>query len=126
VPVCITARITIMTCRWLLRRDSEAPFFLRMSFTAPHSPFTPPDISDNGDMMGDFGLFAKRVFYEGAANAPFPDGAGLEIPKDISGISALQGLENPDLSRKLAHGDYKSASRHASNRRSAVCISVCW
>jgi arylsulfatase len=209
------------SCRWLLRRDPESPFFLWMSFSAPHPPFTPPEsywklyrdvqipdpregdwsspekipaeirrvsipgnhetytgqrytqtvrayyalitqidlqislvlgtlreqglldstiilyISDHGDMMGDFGLFAKRVFYEGAANVPFIlvlpqnhsrhrcgeicqnpvglqdllptllDAAGLEIPKDISGISALKGFEDPELSRKLIHGDYK-------------------
>ena len=26
--------------------------------------------SDHGDMLGDFGLFAKRTFYEGSANVP--------------------------------------------------------
>lgn len=208
------------SCRWLLRRDPEAPFFLWISFSAPHPPFTPPhaywelyrDIqipepregdwssldkmpaeirrisipgnhetytgqryaqtvqayyalitqidlqislvlgtlreqglldstiilyfSDHGDMMGDFGLFAKRVFYEGAANVPFIlvlpkdhrdyrygeichhsvglqdllptllDAAGLEVPEDITGISALKGLKDPKQARKLVHGDY--------------------
>ena len=28
-------------------------------------------IADHGDMMGDFGTFAKRLFYEGSANVPF-------------------------------------------------------
>jgi arylsulfatase len=100
-------------------------------------------ISDHGDMMGDFGLFAKRVFYEGAANVPFIlvlppdhprhrygeicqhpvglqdllptllDAAGLEIPKNITGISALKGLEHPETSRKHVHGDYKKGAQTA-------------
>ncbi|HUV07770.1 MAG TPA: sulfatase-like hydrolase/transferase, partial [Spirochaetia bacterium] len=30
------------TCRWLNRKDPEVPFFLWLSFSAPHPPFTPP------------------------------------------------------------------------------------
>ncbi len=92
--------------------------------------------SDHGDMLGDFGMFAKRVFYEGAAHIPFilvlPEGhpdyrygevncqpvglqdvlptlldaAGLEIPDGISGVSALEGLRNPEHARRLIHGNY--------------------
>ncbi|MBN2552639.1 MAG: sulfatase-like hydrolase/transferase [Spirochaetales bacterium] len=217
-PTSWTAR---ETCRWLLRRDPQVPFFLWMSFSAPHPPFTPPQalwelyrgapvpeprkgdwsspdmlpaeirrislpgnhetytglryaqtvrayyalitqidlqislvlgtlrekgllddtiilyFADHGDMMGDFGLFAKRVFYEGASNVPcilvLPEGhpeyrcgeicrnplglqdllptlldaAGLEIPGGITGISALEGLRDPGKSRRLIHGDYR-------------------
>ena len=101
-------------------------------------------VSDHGDMMGDFGLFAKRVFYEGAANIPFilvlPKGhpeyrcgeicphpvglqdllptligsAGLEIPEGITGINALEGLRDPEKARKLLHGDYKRG-RHSAD-----------
>lgn len=92
--------------------------------------------SDHGDMMGDFGTFAKRLFYEGAANIPFIlvlppghpdyrygevlhqpvglqdvlptllDAAGVEIPEKMSGVSALQGLRNPAQARNLIHGNY--------------------
>jgi arylsulfatase len=209
------------SCRWLLRRDPDAPFFLWTSFSAPHPPFTPPQaywemyreapvpaplrgdwsapeklpaeirrmsipgnydshvgeryrqtarayyalitqidlqislvlgtlreqgllertiilyLSDHGDMMGDFGLFAKRVFYEAAANIPFIlvlppthpdyrcgeicyqpvglqdllptllDAAGLQPPRQSTGISALAGLREPEQARRLLHGNYK-------------------
>lgn len=207
-------------CRWFNRMDPDCPFFLWMSFSAPHPPYTPPQaywelfrdaaipepirgnwsspemlpaefkrsifssnydrikgewyaktvrayyalitqidfqislvlgmlrerellestiilyIADHGDMMGDFGTFAKRLFYEGSANVPFilvlPEGhpdyrcgetsfnpaglqdvlptlldaAGIEIPADISGKSVLAGLKYPEQARPLIHGDY--------------------
>jgi arylsulfatase A-like enzyme len=93
-------------------------------------------LADHGDMLGDFGTFAKRVFYEGSASVPFilvlPEGhpdyhcgeisynpvglqdvmptlldaAGLEAPGTITGMSALAGLKDPSMARTLVHGDY--------------------
>ena len=208
------------TCRWFNRMEPGSPFFMWMSFSAPHPPYTPPpaywelfrDIpvpepvsgnwtdskwipadflrvkysgnfdrlkgewygktvrayyalitqidfqislvigmlrerelldntiilytADHGDLMGDFGNFAKRLFYEGSANVPFilvlPEGhpdyrygetsynpvglqdilptlldaAGVAIPGNITGISALAGLREPRHSRSLIHGNY--------------------
>ena len=45
--------------------------------------------SDHGDMLGDFGLFAKRTFYEGAARIPM----------------ILMGLENDERIEKGAVDD---------------------
>ncbi len=216
-PTSWTAR---EACRWVNRRDPGSPFFLWLSFSAPHPPFTPPrayrelfrDIpvpeprsgdwcaperlpaefireqvsknsdrltgrwyaetvrafhalitqidfqislvvgmlrerglldstvilytADHGDMMGDFGTFMKRVFYEGSANVPFIlvlppghpdrrcglvsrdpvglqdvlptliDAAGLNLPGGITGVSALAGLRDRSGARELVHGDY--------------------
>jgi len=207
-------------CRWVNRRDPGSPFFLWMSFSAPHPPFTPPlaywelmrdipvpepargdwdepgrvpadlvrirttgnfdrtrglryeksvrayyalvaqidfqisvvvgmlrenglldstiilYIADHGDLLGDFGSFSKRVFYEGPANIPFIlvlppghpdrrcgevcgnpaglqdvmptllDAAGLRVPGDITGVSAMDGLRDRARGRELVHGDY--------------------
>lgn len=87
-------------------------------------------------MLGDFGSFGKRIFYEGAANIPFIlvlprdhpdrrygelcegpvglqdvlptllDAAGLDIPGNISGMSALSGLRKSGPARDVLHGDY--------------------
>ncbi|HUV06393.1 MAG TPA: sulfatase-like hydrolase/transferase [Spirochaetia bacterium] len=210
------------TCRWFNRMEPDTPFFLWMSFSAPHPPYTPPlpywelfrNISvppriegnwtvpeqmpavfirsqfphnsdrltqfwynksvrayyaliaqidfqislvigmlrekgllgrtiilytaDHGDMMGDFNTFEKRLFYDGSANIPFilalPEGhpdyrygeishnpvglqdvlptlldaAGVEPPRNITGVSALAGLRDRRLSRPLIHGNYSN------------------
>jgi len=208
------------TCRWFNRLDPGSPFFLWMSFSAPHPPYTPPMaywelyrdmevpepaagdwcgagklpagfvrsrlpgnydtregewyrktarayyalvtqidhqislvigtlrerkmldrtiilyIADHGDLLGDFGTFGKRIFYEGAANIPFIlvlprehpdnrygevnmnpvglqdvlptllDSAGVDMPGSITGVSALAGLRDPNKARKTIHGNY--------------------
>ena len=39
---------------------------------------------DHGDMLGDFGLYAKRLFYEGSARVPMI----LTAPKNFAGLGA--------------------------------------
>lgn len=211
-------------CRWLYRRDPEAPFFLWMSFSAPHPPYTPPAawwelfrdasvpaprsgewssgkrlpaelyrtmlagnydrctgqayaqvarayhalvaqidaqislvlgmlremnlldrtivlyLADHGDMLGDFGTFGKRCFYEGSANVPFIlvlppdhpqhlagrtvlhpvglqdvmptllDAAGFPAPAGLTGRSVLAGLADPAGARTLLHGTCRRAA----------------
>ncbi|TPW31878.1 sulfatase-like hydrolase/transferase [Pararhizobium mangrovi] len=83
-------------------------------------------VSDHGDMLGDDGLYAKRLMYEGSANVPFilvdrknggrvPAGAandrlvglqdimptlldlaGLPVPETCDGLSAI-GTEKRDI-----------------------------
>ena len=52
--------------------------------------------ADHGDMLGDFGLCAKRLFYESSANVPMVlmgragDDAGRPSPRSTTGWSACR------------------------------------
>ena len=51
--------------------------------------------ADHGDMIGDFGLFAKSCFYRGSVNVPMLVGYPEKIqPSQVNGFEEFYDLEN--------------------------------
>lgn len=83
--------------RWLKRRDPEKPFFLKVSFARPHSPYDPPQVY--------YDMYRHREIPPPAVG----DWAGIhDRPSDAVRTEAWRGRRRPEEVRRARAAYYGS------------------